>query len=145
VNPITDDETLHRRIHPIHVKPDGNVSSAAFNDPQMSVDRASLRSADETLHGYDGYGLAAFAAKNARDLEQEVLPAPDLLNPAHALVKGKKTKKTARAFAKLSRLLRRPHAAPPRERALPRGTEASEQYSAGASDPSAPDREDPSP
>ena len=94
MTPIADDETLHRRIHPIHVKPDGNVCSAAFNDPEMSVDRASLRSADETLREYDGYGLAAFVTKHARDLGQEVLPDPELLNPAHALVTGKKTKAT---------------------------------------------------
>jgi hypothetical protein len=97
---IRDDETLHRRIHPTHVKPDGSVSSQAFRDAEMSVDRAAYRSTAATLHGYSGYGISAFLARFARQQGQIVRAEPELLNPAHALVEGTKSKSVARAFAR---------------------------------------------
>lgn len=36
---VADEEPLHRRIHPTFVRPDGSVSSQAFRDREMSVDR----------------------------------------------------------------------------------------------------------
>ena len=97
---VADQELLHRRIHWTHVKPDGSLCSAAFTDPEMSVDRAALRRADETLRDHVGHGLAALTAGFARSLDQEVREAPELLNKAHALVVGKKTKGTQKKFAK---------------------------------------------
>jgi hypothetical protein len=97
---IGDDETLHRRIHPTHVKPDGSVSSQAFRDAQMSVDRAAFRATVDTLHGYGGYGISAFIAHFARQHGQTIRADPELLNPAHALVEGTKSKSVARAFAR---------------------------------------------
>lgn len=100
---VADNEVLHRRIHPSQIRPDGSVSSAAFTDIELSVDRSALRTADETLNGYTGYGLAGFAAGFAREVGQEVRPDPSLLNRAHALVIGKKTKGTQRQLAKSAR------------------------------------------
>lgn len=99
---VADDELLHRRIHPTFVKPDGSVSSQAFTDPEMSVDRANYWSVALTLRGYDGFGITALGAAVARDCQQEVIAAKELLNPAHALVKGRKTKSIARTLAKAS-------------------------------------------
>ena len=104
VNDIPDDvadtEALNRRIHPDFVRPDGSVSSQAFTDSELSVDRAVYWDISETLQGYDGYGVASIIASFARELQQEVVADKLLLNPAHALVKGKKSKSIARALAR---------------------------------------------
>lgn len=105
---IDDGETLHRRIHPTHVKPDGSVSSQAFRDPEMSVDRAAYRRTADTLHGYSGYGISALLAALARQHGQIVRADPQLLNPAHALVEGSKSKSVARAFARAATWVVRP-------------------------------------
>jgi hypothetical protein len=100
---VEDAEILHRRIHWSQVKSDGSVCSAAFTDPEMSVDRANLRKAEETLQGFTGYGVAALVAGFARSLEQEVREDPTLLNKAHALVAGKKPKSTQKKLARAAR------------------------------------------
>lgn len=97
---IDDEEVLNRRIHPTFVKPDGRPSSQAFKDPEMSVDRAKYRPPDESIHQYPEYGLAGFDAALARELEQKVESQPELLNPAHAVVRGKKSKSVARRLAR---------------------------------------------
>jgi len=97
---IADTEPLHRRIHPNFVKPDGSISSQAFRDPELSVDRGRYWNIEKTLHGYQGHGIAALITAFARQHGQEVVAAPELLNPAHALVKGHKTKALAREFAR---------------------------------------------
>jgi hypothetical protein len=97
---IADTESLYRRIHPDHVKPDGSLSSQAFRDPEMSVDRAEYCTPDQTLHGYPTHGVSAFLASFARQQAQQVVSAPELFNPAHALVNGAKSKSVARAFAR---------------------------------------------
>ncbi len=101
-NEVGNDEPLHRRIHPTFVQPDGRISSQAFKDPEMSVDRAQYTSIEQTVLGHETYGVAEFLTEEARKLEQEVVSAKELLNPAHALVKGKKSKKIARRLARLS-------------------------------------------
>src|SRR5262249_29876451 len=97
---IADTEPLNRRIHPDFVRPDGSVSSQAFTDSELSVDRAAYWDVAETLRGYDGYGVASIITSFARKLQQEVVADKLLLNPAHALVKGKKSKSIARALAR---------------------------------------------
>lgn len=97
---VADDEPLHRRVHPLFVKPDGSVSSQAFRDPDLSVDRGQYRPTQETMRGCETHGLVALIAAAARHLHQEVVAAPELFNPAHALVKGTKSKNTAKALAR---------------------------------------------
>jgi hypothetical protein len=97
---IADTEALNRRIHPDFVRPDGSVSSQAFTDTELSVDRAAYWDVSETLRGYHGYGAASIIASFARGLQQEVMADKLLLNPAHALVKGRKSKSIARALAR---------------------------------------------
>ena len=96
---VGDEEILNRRIHPTFCRPDGHISSQAFRDQNMSVDRASYRDSDESLSNYAGFGLAGFQTGKARMLDQEVVSAKELLNPAHALVMGHKSKAIARKIA----------------------------------------------
>lgn len=96
---VADSEPLHRRIHPTFVRPDGSVSSQAFRDREMSVDRGDYWEAAQSLHGYDGYGLASILTSSARACQQEVVADGTLFNPAHAIVRGDKPKSTARRLA----------------------------------------------
>jgi hypothetical protein len=96
---VADEEPLHRRIHPTFVRPDGSVSSQAFRDREMSVDRGLYWEVARSLHGYDGYGIASILADSARACDQEVVADSNLFNPAHALVRGEKSKSTARRLA----------------------------------------------
>lgn len=48
-------------------------------------------SPEEALSGYPGFGLVAFPARLARELGQEGIRKPVADNPAHGLVKGRKT------------------------------------------------------
>lgn len=105
---VLDDEGLLRRIHPTQVKACGSVSSAAFTDAELSVNRASIASVEETIAKYPAHGVASFEARVARALEQEVVAAPELLNRAHALVRGKKTKSVQRKLAQACKLVRQP-------------------------------------
>ena len=97
---VRDQEILHRRVHPTFFRPDGSISSQAFRDDEMSVDRAAFRRVEETLAGYGGYGIAALGTTTARNLGQRVLADPLPLNPAHALVRGRKTKSISRRLAR---------------------------------------------
>jgi len=105
---LPDAETLRRRVFPGHLKEDNSISSAAFTDDEMSVDRAKLRSVDESLSEHPGYGLAEFEAGFARGLGQSVEADPKVLNLAHALVRGKKSRSVRRLFAQQSRWARMP-------------------------------------
>ena len=58
---VADEEPLHRRIHPTFVRPDGSVSSQAFRDREMSVDRGLYWEPARSLQGYDGYGLTSLS------------------------------------------------------------------------------------
>jgi hypothetical protein len=99
-NHVADDERLHRRIFPGFVRSDGSVSSQAFVDPEMSVDRARYAALSETLANFPEHGLAVLVASYARGLGQEVIADKQLLNEAHALVRGQKTKSLARRLAR---------------------------------------------
>lgn len=105
---IADAEQLYRRVHPTQVKDDGKLSSAAFTDPELSVDRAMLTTTEQTLREHPKHGIAAFTAGLARELEQEVVPDASLFNRAHALVKGSKPKSVKRRFAREAELIRQP-------------------------------------
>lgn len=104
--PVSNDDFLYRRVHPTQVKKDGTVSTAAFTDPELSVDIASLSSAEKSLRRAksDEYGLAKLAVKEVRavTVAQEVLHWPVILNYSHALVKGKKTTSAKKQLAQVA-------------------------------------------
>lgn len=105
---IPDDSYLLRRIHPEQVVDDENaggkrVSSAAFNDFDLSVDSEHLLEANSldwnfSLRDHPGYSLVKFLAREARAQSLEVIPDPISNhstfkdNPYHCIVKGRKTR-----------------------------------------------------
>ena len=106
---ITSGERLLRRVPPLHIVPDPKfatgyrVSSAAFDDTEMSVDLAAVRVASgepltSCLAGHDGYGLVSITAGLARTHRQEVRRDPIPENLAHGLVVGAKTRAVKKAF-----------------------------------------------
>jgi hypothetical protein len=116
---IGDDERLLRRIGPFWAVSDGaggkRVASAAFQDrtvsgiTALSVHRESVLenhrlAPEDLLTDFDGYGLVAFTAAEARKLGLGVAPAelPDdgPRGLAHAHVHGKKTGAIKNALAK---------------------------------------------
>ena len=102
VQEIADADDLYRRIHPLQVK-DGRPTSAAFTASELSVDLAKLTTPEQSLSDCASYGLASITAGHARSLGQEVFHDPVESNPAHALVKGKKTASIARSLARSAR------------------------------------------
>jgi hypothetical protein len=79
------------------------LSSAAFDNVEMSVDLSSIRQAlgeapDIAVAAYPGWGLAAITAGVARAKAQAVCRDPKPDNPAHGLVVGKKTQSTRKYF-----------------------------------------------
>lgn len=115
---IADEWSLLRRIHPDHIVPDKNsgglrVSSAAFRDPEMSVDVEEMliksgKTWQFSLEGYPAYSLMRLLASVPRSLQQAVVHVPLPDNDAHAEVQGKKTNSVARSLsAAASWVLRR--------------------------------------
>lgn len=98
---IPDDAQLLRRIHPDYVVEDKNSglprpSSAAFKDPNMSVDIEDFLLDDGldatfSLAGYPGYSLVRIVAGAAREKNLSVVHVPLVENSYHAEVRGKKT------------------------------------------------------
>jgi hypothetical protein len=98
---IGDDASLLRRIRPDQIVDDENSgarrpSSAAFKDPELSVDEEPILKANGenwyfSLKGHEGYSLAQFKAGHARAKALPVIHKPIDGNPAHTEVHGKKT------------------------------------------------------
>jgi hypothetical protein len=104
---ILDDASLLRRIHPVHVVPDGNgrlrPSSGAFKDHNMSVDVepmliSSGRNWTFSLRNTPLHWLVRLNAGHARTLSQEVIHRPLHDNDVHGEVVGKKTGSVSKAF-----------------------------------------------
>lgn len=105
---IKNDERLLRRIHPEQIVRDDKsggyrVSSAAFNDVQLSTDLYSVLiaaglDATSCVRAHDGYGLVAITAGLAREKNQVVYREPVEGNEAHGIVEGKKPSSVKKAF-----------------------------------------------
>lgn len=106
---IADGWTLLRRIHPDQIVPDKRtgelrVSSAAFRDPEMSVDVEELLKKVSldwhfSLKDHAGYSLMKFLAAVPRSHGLRVIHSPLSGNSAHAEVKGQKSTSIARALS----------------------------------------------
>ena len=87
---IPDEEQLYRGILPYHIKEGGIVSSGTFitrPDPNVSVDRSSLSTAqDSLLRLPKSEALAQLGAGSVRKVTSGVASAPTEANPAHALI-----------------------------------------------------------
>jgi len=99
---IPDSALLFRRVYRLFWNPDsGCVSSAAFSDPEMSVNWEKYATAGETA-AQDPSGntvaVVSLATGFCRALEQTVVHNPlparggTPSNPAHSLVQGRKSK-----------------------------------------------------
>jgi hypothetical protein len=107
---ISDDADLWRRIHPTHIISDPNLgrvrpTSAAFMDlsngsPMSVVIAAESDGPEHILAGYEGYGLASFKARVAREFGLGIVRNPLYNQPAHALVFGAKSGKVRSQLAK---------------------------------------------
>lgn len=106
---IPNDEELYRRIvadwvvsHPFR----GTVlSSAAFSNERLSVDRSSrVASPKETFDrgAPDTRGVVSIMAGQARECGQAVVADPIEGNPAHSLIVGHKTKSIKRRLRDFS-------------------------------------------
>ena len=105
---IVNDDDLLRRVRPDQVVDDENLgmrrpSSAAFKDPELSVDSENILKRNGldwkfSLNGYDGYSLARFRAGAARQVGLPVIHTPLADNPAHVEVHGKKTQRIANSL-----------------------------------------------
>jgi len=106
---IYDDDELYRRIPLYCVKPNGNLSSAAFQNTtgtnDMSVDLGRLTTPEKTASVKEDCGVASFYASLARKNKQEVIHTPMVENDAHSSVRGKKTKSTRRGLTKGSKII----------------------------------------
>jgi hypothetical protein len=106
---IGDDWALLRRVHPDQIVADRKtgstrVSSAAFRDPEMSVDVEELlrrqgRDWQFSVSSHPGYSLVKLVASLARSLGQAVIHSPIAGNDAHAIVKGDKPRSVAKALS----------------------------------------------
>ena len=96
---VHSEEELWRRIHEHHYI-DGKITTAAFRDPNLSVDIARLRVHKHlTLNdGNAGVGVASFNADVAYANGQDVRRAPIENNDAHALVLGRKSRPVREAL-----------------------------------------------
>jgi hypothetical protein len=98
---LADDAQLLRRIRSDQIVDDKNMgqrrpSSAAFKDPELSVDAEPVLVSQGldwkfSLTGFTGYSLAKFSAGQARSKQLVVENKPVVGNPAHTVVAGKKT------------------------------------------------------
>jgi hypothetical protein len=98
---IPDSSGLLRRIHPQQVIDDANTgkkrpSSAAFKDPDLSVDSEFILEQDGldwhfSLKDHSAHSLVRFPASAARNNLLHVVHDPTLDNRAHTVVVGKKS------------------------------------------------------
>ena len=95
--PLDDGEVLWRRVHRTHLREDGSVSTAAFRDIELSVDRAEIQR-DKSITLAAGAGIAQFDAGLARVFNQEPVAEPNSGNAAHALVLGSKPRSVQRGL-----------------------------------------------
>jgi len=93
--PLEGSESLWRRIHRTHIVDNGQVSSIAFSDPELSVDIARIQK-DMSITLAGEAGVSDFRASAAQALDQQTVADPRPDNAAHALVLGRKPKSVRR-------------------------------------------------
>lgn len=106
---ISDSEGLWRHIHPEQFTWDQQTSrwrpaSGAFIDRrgELSVDRASLTTIEQSLAGKPNHSLVEVEASILRKMGYVLVSDPLESNPAHALICGRMTKTHARELARLA-------------------------------------------
>ncbi len=108
---LLDPDELYRGVHPDWVKPNGEISSGAFDGDEMSVDIAKKTTPERSWNRMRKIqaGMASVTVRLARSLKQEVRHHPLPLNHAHGLVVGKKTSSVRKQFARKATWVVRPN------------------------------------
>jgi len=98
---VKDDDTVLRRIpnKSSHINKDGTLSSANFIGPDTSVNIERLTTIEETLAGYESFGLVRLSTGSIRALGADVVHDPLDNNYSHAIIPGKRSAHVARKFA----------------------------------------------
>ena len=104
---VRDEDTVLRRIpnKPSHVKSDGSLSSANFIGPDTSVNIERLTTIEETMAGFEKFGVARLLTRQIRGIGEDVMHDPIEGNDAHAIIPGKRTISIARSPAGLSTMI----------------------------------------
>jgi len=107
---IQDSEVLWRHIHPKQYIYDYNlsdwrVSSAAFKDQKMSVDRGNYTTLRRSLAYKPEHSLIELKASEFRKYSCELKSDPIDTNPAHALVINQLSSSKAKELAKMASVL----------------------------------------
>lgn len=107
---IADTDALLRRLALNHVKPNGVLTSVAyqcrgFPDEEISVNLERLSSVEHTMMPKPGAGVARVEAGPVRQLGLRVEhdPVPD--NYSHSLIKGASTIEKCRQLSEITTIL----------------------------------------
>jgi len=107
---ISDGDELRRHLHPAWLLDDGQISSAAFKDTEMSVDLCRLRSLQESCRARPTWGMAELSVSAVRGLNLDVVYKPVEDNPSHCEVPGKKTHAISKKLRDAARITYKPPA-----------------------------------
>lgn len=112
---ILDNDNLLRRVpfvDPNYVKDDGTLTSCAFQlkkgEYGLSVNVERLTTYVDSIQDIHRFRLYCLKAQQPRELGLECLHDPQPTNKAHALIKGKITKKISRELAKSAKRIAYP-------------------------------------
>jgi len=107
---IRDDANLWRRVHPDQIVPDytqgcWRISSAAFDDSELSIYLAdevlrANRSPEQVMASFQSYGLASITAEEGRRHSQKIVRDPQVDEPAHGIVFGRKRGSVAKRLSR---------------------------------------------
>jgi hypothetical protein len=96
---VAEDKFL-RRIPEYHLKPGGEISSAAFQNDRgtnsFSTNWMKLTTIEDTLKNNPGFGLVSISAKLCWENQQTPVYAPVDENAAHCEIVGHKTESIRR-------------------------------------------------
>jgi len=103
---VLDDDELYRRIHPMHQRPGGKITSAAFKHKKpISVDIARLTTPERTKSENSKYWVASILTGFIRSLDLMVLHKPLTSNNAHAEISGNFTTSKSRELARSAHIV----------------------------------------
>lgn len=107
---IPDEDILFRRIHKTHLTPEGEISSAAFKQPRMSVNWEKYSDAKSSAD-QNSAAVVALISGGCRELNQTVEHTPIEPeqpfgpNQAHAEVCGNKTGAISRKLKDIAKMV----------------------------------------
>lgn len=108
---IRNEDELLRRVPPKQIEPDGSPSTAAFQDPHLSVFVARLTTPEKTMEevshfdDFQNWRIAGFLTRVPRAAGLIVYMDATPTNPAHAIVWGRKKLNIQRKLAKACRIV----------------------------------------